>query len=68
MEFEKKFISFGPTLNLQKGEDQLKKLICFLTLSVLFYGIPGILCISLDYSFLLFKFSSVNKTLHPHGL
>ena len=25
MEFEKKFISFGPTLNLQKGEDQLKK-------------------------------------------
>ena len=37
MEVEKKFISFGSTLNLQKREDQLKKLICFLTLSVLFY-------------------------------
>ena len=48
MEFEKKFISFGPTLNLQKGEDQLKKLILFLTSSELFCGIPGILCISLD--------------------
>lgn len=69
MEFEKKFISFGPTLNLQKGEDQLKKNWFSFWLHQNFSVGSQVYHASLwTYSLLLSKFSSVNKILRTRGL